>query len=214
MPPREGKVTIVRFCSVRDAVMVKTYFSLLKASSGSSGRTVKYCKDPMDHPTEDLGWHKLAILQQTNELLTGRDLNPTKITEEGKIELPESKVPGAEMHVSSYRTAGTNVEESDDESEMRELSFSLAKQAFLPHIPTSPTRECFTTLCHTPALGYHTPAQSEHELQRGTKAELKDHCGNGGDSRLVAPRADESIIPVITVEESNLQSENTPYRPK
>lgn len=217
MPPREGKITIIRFCSVRDAVMVKTYFSLLKAFSGSGGRTVEYCKDPMDHPTENLGWHELAI---PNERTTNGDSNHAvsqTTTEESKIASPESKAPVAEYNAPcrpSDTTSDTDTEESDDESEMRELSFCLAKQAFLPHIPISPNRECFPTLCHTPAIGDQSPAQVEHELQPGTKAELEDFCMYGGIPEPSAPKAHESIIPAITVEKSGRQFESTPNRLK
>lgn len=209
MPPREGKVTIVRFCSVRDAVMAKTYLSFLKAFSGSGGKTVEYCKDPMDRPTEDLDWHKLAMPVK-DEPLTN-DSNPRA----AKTAPQESEVPVVKNHVSTYlpsRTTDDDAEESDDESEMRELSFSLAKEAFLPHIPTSPTRECFPTLCHTPAPGDQTPAQLE--LQPGTEVELKNHCTNEEIPKPIPPKTDEGIIPVIIVEDVDLQCENAPKRPR
>lgn len=214
--PHEGKITIIRFCSVRDAVMVKNYLSFLKSFSSSGGRTVEYCKDPMDYPTEDLGWHKLAMPKKISEPLTNGDSNSgTKITTgETKTASEESEAPIAEKQFPRYpsqKTADTDAEESDGESELRELSFSLAKLAFLPHIPTSPTRGCFPTLCHTPAPGDHTPAQLEHGLQPGTNSETKAHYMSEEDSR---PKADESIIPVITIEETNLQPEDTPKRPR
>lgn len=217
MPPREGKVTIIRFCSVRDAVMVKAYLSLLKAFSGSGGRTVEYCKDPMDRPTENLGWHELAVPQKTNEPLTNGVSNLVAINTTTKIAPPESGVPAAEYNAPCHpsdTTSDTDTEESDDESEMRELSFCLAKQAFLPHIPISPTRECFPTLCHTPAIGDQSPAQVEHELQPGTKAELEDRCMDGENSEPIFPKVHESIIPAITVEKLGLQFENAPNRLK
>lgn len=190
--------------------MAKTYLSFLKAFSGSGGKTVEYCKDPMDHPTEDLDWHKLAMTVKKDEPLTN-DSNPRA----AKTAPQEREVPVAENHVSTYLPYGTtdaDTEESDDESEMRELSFSLAKEAFLPHIPTSPTSECFPTLCHTPAPGDQTPAQLE--LQPETKVESKNHCTNEETSKPIPPKTDESIIPVIIVEDADLQCENTPNRPR
>lgn len=203
MPPREGKVTIVRFCSVRDAVMAKTYLSFLKAFSGSGGRTVEYCKDPIDHPTEDLDWHKLAIPGEKNESLTNNDSNPAVV----KVAPQENEAPVAEnpMHIClPHWTIDAEVE-SDDESEMRELSFSLAKEAFLPHIPTSPTRECLPTLCHTPAPGDQTPAPGD---QAPAEPELHPATGN---PKPIIPKPNENTIPVIIIEEPD---ESTPRRPR
>lgn len=209
MPPREGKVTIIRFCSVRDAVMAKTYLSFLKAFSGSGGRTVEYCKDPIDRPTEDLDWHKLAIPGEKNESLMNSDSNPAA----AKVASQENEVPVAENHIPicpPYWTTDAEVEESDDESEMRELSFSLAKEAFLPHIPTSPTRECFPTLCHTPAPGEQTPAPGYQATgdQVPTELELQPVTET---PKPILPKTNENIIPVIIIEEPD---ESTPRRPR
>lgn len=208
MPPRQGKVTIIRFCSVRDAVMAKTYLSFLKEFSDSGGRTVEYCKDPIDHPTGDLGWHKLAIPRKKNESLTNSDLNPAAV----KVAPQENEAPVAENHIPiRLPNWTTDAEvESDDESEMRELSFSLAKEAFLPHIPTSPTRECFPTLCHTPAPGDQTPAPGVQAPGDQAPAELELQPVTE-PLKPTLPKTNENIIPVIIIEEPD---ESTPRRPR
>lgn len=181
LPAREEEVTITRFCSVRDAVMAKNYLCLLKSFSGPEGRVVKYGKDPTDRPTEELLWHSFTGPQReeippTNGnstpatvMATNTKLNP--LYTEGTTTADEVDIPS----FSSYRTTGSDTGESDVDGDVREMSFSLAKEAFLPYIITSRNGLCLPSLCHTPAPGDRTPPPLEHTPQPEQKSELTNH---------------------------------------
>lgn len=177
-----GMISIVRFCSVRDAVMMKSYLELLRKFTGLNGRTVRFVKDPMDQPTELLGWHKFVMpKRQTVPLVSGLSLTATR-------HIDTRRPPRANTAPSKPVAApaiNSNNLDSGDESSIRERSLPLAKAAFMPHIKTSPRRaDSPPLLCNTPAPpGDRSPVQSEFGLQLEEKVSLGDYDASDDGSR-------------------------------
>ncbi|RPB08372.1 hypothetical protein P167DRAFT_548998 [Morchella conica CCBAS932] len=74
LAPTKELATTICFCSVHDAVIVKTYLTSQKAFSGPDGRIVSYVKSPTDKPIENLGWHKVSKPKPIETLPVGRSV--------------------------------------------------------------------------------------------------------------------------------------------
>jgi hypothetical protein len=170
--------TTICFCSVHDAAIFKTYLTSQKAFSGPDGRFVRYVKSPTDKPIENLGWHNVSKPKPIEILSVGRGvtLGIPEVNDNMYKSLPKNDLCPfiAVGELDNYRciVEHSEVEESDTDIDDREISFSLAKEAFLPYISTSSSRICLTNLSHTPRD--HSPPRPRPEIHPGIRDEERD----------------------------------------
>lgn len=168
--------TTICFCSVHDAAIVKTYLTSQKAFSGPDGRIVSYVKSPTDKSIENLGWHNVSKPWPIETLPVGRGVTLGVPEANGNTHKSLTKndlCPFLAVgEPANYRCTveHSEGEESDTDIDNREISFSLAKESFLPYISTnSSTRTCLTGLSHTP-MG-HSPPRPRPEIHPNIRDE-------------------------------------------